>query len=78
MAEKTYTATLRRAGPQTDGSTCEVEDLERAAAETQVPFGIYAGDVAIGRVTRVWVEGLELKGEITIDDDTFPQPSASC
>ncbi len=78
MAKTTYTATLRRAGLQADGTIHTVEDLEKTAAEMQIPFGIYSGNVAVGRVTRVWIEGEELKAEITIDDESLPRPPASC
>lgn len=73
---RTFITTLRRAGLQDDGSIVTVESLEVIAAETAVPFSIRAGDQVIGRITRLWVEADELRGEANFDDGA--QPPAAC
>lgn len=74
---RTFITTLRRAGLQGDGSIVTVESLEVIAQETAVPFSIRAGDQVIGRITRLWVEADELRGEANFDADGA-QPPAAC
>jgi len=78
---KTFTAVLRRAGLQTDGSLVTTESLQEIVAETSVPFPIFPtifGGPEIGHVTRVWVEDDELRGEVEIDAAADAQLQASC
>jgi len=78
---KTFIAVLRRAGLQVDGSLVTTESLQQIVAETSVPFPIFPtifGGPEIGRVTRIWVEADELRGEVEIDAPTDTSPLASC
>jgi len=78
---KTFTAVLRRAGLQIDGSLVTTESLQEIVAETSVPFPIFPtifGGPEIGRVTRIWVEDDELRGEVEIDAAADAQLQASC
>jgi hypothetical protein len=76
---KQFTAVLRRAGLQTDQSLVTTESLHQIVAETSVPFSITPtefGGPEIGRVTRIWVEDDELRGEVELDgiSDEPPTP----
>lgn len=76
---KTFTAVLRRAGLQKDTTLVTVESLHQIVAETTVPFSIYPsvfGGPEIGRVTRVYVEDDELRGEVELDSDEEPDAAA--
>ncbi len=67
---KTFTAVLRRAGVQADKTLVTVESLHQIVAETSVPFSITPsaiGGPEIGRVTRVYVEDDELRGDVELD-----------
>lgn len=67
---KKFTAVLRRAGLQADQSLVTTESLHQIVAETSVPFPIRPsafGGPEVGRITRIWVEDDELRGEIELD-----------
>lgn len=71
---KQFTAVLRRAGLQMDGSLVTTESLREIVAETSVPFPIFPtifGGPEIGRILRIWVESDELRGEMEIDVDAL-------
>jgi hypothetical protein len=75
---KKFTAVLRRAGLQADQSLVTTESLHQIVAETSVPFSITPaifGGPEIGRVTRIWVEDDELRGEVELDGISDEPPT---
>ncbi len=65
-----FTAVLRRAGVRADKTLVTVESLHQIVAETTVPFSIFPtvfGGLEIGRITRVYVEDDELRGDVELD-----------